>query len=103
MPLHSAKLPAHIASSFQPPKELLARKDTVIPQLYDWQAKVNPNYPVFVYEDDQQLKYITYGMAKRAIDRAARFVLSRVGSIGKEADSNPPVVAIFANAGMSFL
>ncbi|KAI0739441.1 acetyl-CoA synthetase-like protein [Daedaleopsis nitida] len=100
MPLDRAVTPATISTRFRKPEELLRRHDTAIPQLFEWHAKENPDYPLFVYHDGSKLEYITYSGANRAIDRAARFLASTVGASlhHKHARSSPPVVAIFANA-----
>lgn len=99
MPLLPTNIPAHISARFQPPVDLLKRKDLVVPQLYEWHAKENPDYPVFVYHDKGKLEYLTYATVNRAIDRAARYIASQVGSGCKEAEPTLPVVALFANAG----
>ncbi|KAI0717761.1 acetyl-CoA synthetase-like protein [Cerioporus squamosus] len=94
MPLDLATLPAHVTTEFHPPTELLQRTDVVLPQLYEWHAKENPNYPLFVYYDGDHVEYITYSQANRAMDRVARFVASTVGT----GHATQPVVALFANA-----
>ncbi|KAI0702388.1 acetyl-CoA synthetase-like protein [Cerioporus squamosus] len=97
MPLDPARLPAHIRTDFRSPDELRTRSDTTVAQLYEWHAKVNPDYPLFIYQDGDQLEYITHSTAYRAIDRVARYVASIAGTSAREASSNQPVVALFAN------
>ncbi|TFK79675.1 acetyl-CoA synthetase-like protein [Polyporus arcularius HHB13444] len=94
MPLDLATLPAHVTTDFHPSTELVKQTDFVLPKVYEWHAKENPNYPLFVYHDGDHLQYITYSQANRAMDRIARFVASIVGT----GHATPPVVALFANA-----
>ncbi|KAI0332192.1 acetyl-CoA synthetase-like protein [Cubamyces sp. BRFM 1775] len=96
MPLGAADVPSHITTDFRSPKELVAQGITA-PELYDWHAKENPNYPLFTYHDGDKHEYITYAMANLAIDRAARYVTSCVSQTPKR-DEERPTVAIFANA-----
>ena len=98
MPLDIATLPAHIATEFHKPTQLLERSDVILPQFYQWHATENPNYPLFVYQDGDHLEYITYSQANRAMERIARFVASVVGT----GHVVPPVVALYANAGEYF-
>ncbi|RPD77022.1 acetyl-CoA synthetase-like protein [Lentinus tigrinus ALCF2SS1-7] len=94
MPFNLATLPAHITTKFHHPTELLEREDFVLPQVYEWHAKNNPNYPLFLYQDGDHLEYVTYSQANRAMDRVARFVASTVGT----GHAVSPVVALYANA-----
>lgn len=98
MPL-SNTLPARITSDFLASEELVKRDDIAIPQFYEFHEKHNPNYPVFLYHDGEKLQYITYATANRAIDRAARYIGSKVGVNHKHAGNDKPVVGILANAG----
>ncbi|TFK94521.1 acetyl-CoA synthetase-like protein [Polyporus arcularius HHB13444] len=97
MPLDPARLPAHVRTDFRSPDELRARTDITVAQLYEWHAKENPDYPLFIYQDGDSLEYITHSKAYRAIDRVARYVASIAGTGSREASSNQPVVALFAN------
>ncbi|RPD58184.1 acetyl-CoA synthetase-like protein [Lentinus tigrinus ALCF2SS1-7] len=97
MPLDHAGLPAHVKTDFHSPEELRERTDITVAQLYEWHAKANPDYPLFIYQDGDKLEYITHSTAYRAIDRVARYVASIAGTGGSEASSNQPVVALFAN------
>ncbi|KAI0370655.1 acetyl-CoA synthetase-like protein [Pilatotrama ljubarskyi] len=96
MPLNAKDLPAHATAAFRPPRELIERDDVALPQLYDWNAKQNPDYPLFSYHDGEELRYITYSSVNRAIDRAARFILSQISADFK--GGHQPVVALFADA-----
>ena len=98
MPLDHSRLPSNVSTEFRVPSELIARDDVAIPEYYAWQAKANPNYPLFVYQDGDHLEYITYSQANRAMERIARFVASVVGT----GHVVPPVVALYANAGEYF-
>ena len=100
MPLTAHQLPAHLSSEFRVPEDLLKRDDTALPNLYDWNAKENPNYPLFLYHDPATAKneYITYSTANEAINRAARYITH---SVGREANAptGSPVVGVLANTG----
>ena len=102
MPL-AGPVPSHISTEFRAPDELLRRTDVAVPQLYQWHAKENPNYPLFVYHDGQKLEYVTYSQANRAMDRAARYVASSVSTTRRDASAARPVVALFANTGQPVL
>ncbi|KAJ8453583.1 hypothetical protein ONZ51_g13516 [Trametes cubensis] len=95
MPLNAIDLPPHITVDFHAPKELLAQ-GTTAPELYDWHAKENPSYPLFMYHDGGKHEYITYAVANLAIDRAARYIASWVGHTPK-GDAERPTVAVLAN------
>ena len=97
MPLNATDLPPHITADFHAPKELLAQ-GTTAPELYDWHAKENPDYPLFTYHDGGKHEYITYAVANLAIDRAARYISSCVGHAPK-GDVDRPTVAVLANTG----
>lgn len=100
MPLsHLDALPEHISTRFHSPNELLQRTDIAISQLYEWHAKENPDYPLFVYHDGSQRQYLTYSVANRAMDRVARYVAHAVGVITKEANPKQPVVGLLASTG----
>ena len=99
MPLDHSRLPSNVSTEFRVPSELIARDDVAIPEYYAWQAKANPNYPLFVYQDGDQLGYVTYAQANRAMDRVARYVTSVVQSSKRGHGGERPVVALFANAG----
>ncbi|PIL34373.1 hypothetical protein GSI_03148 [Ganoderma sinense ZZ0214-1] len=98
MPLTAHELPSHVSSDFCVPHDLLEREDTTLSQLYDWNAKENPNYPLFLYHDPTTAKveFITYSTANEAINRSARYLTH---SVGREptAPTGLPVIAILAN------
>ena len=102
MPLTVNNLPAHLSLEFRAPVDLLKQGDVALPFLFDWNAKENPNYPLFIYHDAATAtnEYITYSTANEAIDRAARYIKH---SVGTEVDAlkGSPVVGILANTGMS--
>ncbi|KAI1789118.1 acetyl-CoA synthetase-like protein [Ganoderma leucocontextum] len=98
MPLIAQDLPAHISSDFRVPRELLKLEDSTLSHLYHWNAKENPNYPLFLYHDPASAKveYITYSTANEAINRAARYLTHSVGRVFN-APTGLPVVGILAN------
>ena len=98
MPLTSSNLPFCVSHVFNPPVDLLDRLDTPVTQFYDWSAVHNPDYPLFVYHDGKQRQYVTYSSAVTAMDRAGRYVVSRV-SASPKTGTLPRVVGILANAG----
>ncbi len=103
MPLAAQDLPDHLCSDFHVPEELLTRKDTTLSHLYDWNAKENPHYPLFVYHDpgtSTKLEYITYSTANAAIDRATRYFAHTVGR-DLTASTGTPVIGILANTSAS--
>ncbi len=105
MPLQLANIPAHLSIEFRSPASAI-EKGATIPELYDWHAKENPDYPLFAYHDGEKTEYITYSSANRAMDRAARYVLSGLGPLDFTAEHGAaklPTVAIFAKAGTSEL
>ncbi|KAI0332229.1 acetyl-CoA synthetase-like protein [Cubamyces sp. BRFM 1775] len=94
MPLNAADLPAHISTEFRAPLDILDA-GAALPQLYDWHAKENPNFPLFTYNNGGKREFITYAEANQAINRAAHYVAS--GLRPREAGATPPVVAVLAN------
>ena len=99
MPLLSTQVPKNVAVDFEVMKGLLERKDITIPQLYQWNAVENPNFPLFVYHDGGKLEYITYPTANAAMDRVARYVLRSVARSTKTFPASRPTIAILANTG----
>lgn len=68
-------------------------------QLYDYNAEHSPKHPLYVYDSpDGDIKRITWGEARPAIHRAAKFAMNAVGSMSKDS-SSPMIVGILANAG----
>ncbi|KAI0364205.1 acetyl-CoA synthetase-like protein [Pilatotrama ljubarskyi] len=98
MPLDPADVPSHITTDFHAPLELV-KKGVTMHDLYDWHAKENSDYPLFTYHDGDKLEFITYSAANSAMDRAARYAISGLGSNATtQSDGKRPTVAIFANA-----
>ncbi|OSD01062.1 acetyl-CoA synthetase-like protein [Trametes coccinea BRFM310] len=95
MPLTPADVPSHISTEFRQPLEEFKQGKIVVPQLYEWHAKENPNYPLFTYYDGEKPEYITYATANRAIDRAARYIASGLGPLYEVTPK--PIIALFAN------
>ena len=104
MPLLPQDLPAHLCPNFHVPKKLLKSQDITLSQLYQWNAKENPDYPLFVYHDpvNAKLEYVTYAAANKAIDRAARFFTHTIAR-ESAARTGSPVIGILANSGASSL
>ena len=82
-----------------PGEDVLNSPGLVVPQLYDWNAKTNPNYPLFLFHDDEKRQYITYSSANEAISRAARYTLSSVGPHDDAPQKPRRVIAMLANTG----
>ena len=90
----------HITFEFRAPgDDVLKNPALVITELYDWNAQNNPNYPIFVFHDGQKRQYITYSSANEAINRAARYACSSVGSPGGTPGQPRRLVAVLANTG----
>jgi hypothetical protein len=71
-----------------------------IPEVFDWHAEHNPQYPLFVYPDDDTLKYITMEETAHGMHRAARHYACHFTSLGHPpAVRDSPVVALFALTG----
>ncbi|RPD67101.1 acetyl-CoA synthetase-like protein [Lentinus tigrinus ALCF2SS1-7] len=73
------------------PRSLLLDEKLTVPEIFEWNAKENPDLPLFRYHDGIQLITITNAQAIRAIRRAARYVNSCIGT-------TPGCIAIVANA-----
>lgn len=78
MPLAELLICPSVSVCFRVPKELFHRGDIAIPQLYDWCALHNPDYPLFLYQDGKDIECVTYSQATVAINRAARYILSHM-------------------------
>ncbi|KAH9848670.1 acetyl-CoA synthetase-like protein [Lenzites betulinus] len=101
MPLNPNDAPAHISTSFCHPENLEGIESRItVPELFDLQAKANPNYPLFTFSDGDKREFITYASVNRAIDRAARYTLAGFDHYDStvEASAKPPTVAILARA-----
>ncbi|CDO73876.1 hypothetical protein BN946_scf185016.g33 [Trametes cinnabarina] len=95
MPITAEQLPVPLTAVYHPPTELIKRDDVALPQLYEWTAKHNPNYPLFMYQDGEEMKYITYSAVDRAINRAAHFVQAQLRPLKRD---TRPVIGLFADA-----
>ena len=82
-----------------PGGDILKKPDLVVTQLYEWNAKMNPNYPLFLYHDGEERRYITYSSAEVAVTRAARYVFRSVNPHGDVLETLRPVIGILANTG----
>ncbi|KAI0719494.1 acetyl-CoA synthetase-like protein [Cerioporus squamosus] len=71
-----------------------AQSDPNNPELFEWNARENPDLPLFCFHDGTQLNTITNAQAIRSIRRVARYVNSCVGAV-------LDCVAVIAHAGMS--
>ncbi|OSD00953.1 acetyl-CoA synthetase-like protein [Trametes coccinea BRFM310] len=91
----SPDIPSYISTEFRAPLDALMR-GAAVPELYDWHAKENPDYPLFTYCDDGKPEFITYAAANRAIDRAARYAASDM--CHRTAEAPYPTIAVFAHA-----
>ena len=91
---------ADISLEFHPPTDITQKwTDLVITDLYDYNAKHNPNYPLFLFHDGQEKKYVTWSTTTKGITRAARYAISCVGPHSKEPGKPRRTVAIIANTG----
>ena len=93
--------PAHVNFQFQHlPDGMFKDPELTLPHLYKWNAEHNPNYPLFVFQDGEQRRYITHAFVDKAIDRAARYAFATAGpSIQTPAAGPRRVVAVLANTG----
>ncbi|TFK94535.1 acetyl-CoA synthetase-like protein [Polyporus arcularius HHB13444] len=82
-------------AAFHSPRALIEQSGTItIPELYEWHAEHNADYPLFRFHDKGEVKDVTYAQACKGILRAARYVQSLAGS----ASAGRKPIAIFANA-----
>ena len=82
---------------YRSPRALIEAGPVTIPELFEWNARQNPDYPLFRFpNNDGALKTITYAAAIKAIRHVARHILALVRSTERCA------VALLANAGMGF-
>ncbi|KAI0808043.1 acetyl-CoA synthetase-like protein [Fomes fomentarius] len=66
-------------TSFRSPRTLIETGRTTIPELFEWHAKENPDYPLFRFHDGSSLKDISYSQAIRGVRHVARYVRSFAG------------------------
>ena len=101
MPFELSEQVSSFPGSFTAPSDdVFSDSSFIVPDLYAWSAQYNPYYPLFLYVDNGQHRYITYSTANEAINRAARYALSCTGQVRKPSPHRP-VVAILANTGIN--
>ncbi|KAL4248625.1 Adenylate-forming Reductase [Abortiporus biennis] len=93
---------------FKSPRALLEANcssgSLTIPDIYDWHAENNPEYPLFIYNDEDNgkevLKTIYWKDAIRGIHRAANYVFTQTqdGGIKNDLRSPPMVIAVLAQS-----
>ncbi|KAI0740483.1 hypothetical protein C8Q76DRAFT_790931 [Earliella scabrosa] len=83
------------APAFSSPRCLIESAPITLPELYEWNAQENPDYPLFRFHDGIALHDITYSRALTAIRQAAQYVQSFAGI-----EERVPI-AILANTGTS--
>ncbi|PIL37207.1 hypothetical protein GSI_00900 [Ganoderma sinense ZZ0214-1] len=76
--------------TFHSPRELVCSGKVTVPELFEWHAKENPDYPLYHFHDGQKLHDITYAQAIIGIRRAARYVKARI--------TTPQIVGVIVNA-----
>lgn len=79
--------------TFHSPRELVSLGKLTVPELFEWHARENPDYPLYRFYDGEKLHNITYAQAIIGIRRAARYV--------KACIPTPQIVGVIANAGKS--
>ena len=85
--------PASVGPKHRSPRDLSQHENLTVPQVFEWNAKENPDLHLFRYHDGLKLNTITNAQAIRAIRRVARYINSCIGTtLG--------CIAIIANAGM---
>ena len=98
-PMSSTSVPTITGEFNAPGEEVLSNPNLVISDLFAWNARHNPSYPLFRWNDGGELRHITYSTANEAMVRSARYALV---SMGPSTDpTSPPrrVVAVLANTG----
>ncbi|KAI0700690.1 acetyl-CoA synthetase-like protein [Cerioporus squamosus] len=80
------------SSHWQTPRAVIEQGDITLPELYEWHARHNPDYPLFRYSDGCEIKEINYAHVFRAICRASSYIRSYVCEEGRFP------IAILANA-----
>ena len=93
--MHVVGTDGRMSVDYRSPRALIESGPVTIPELFEWNARENPEYPLFRFPDGHgALKTITYAEAIGAIRRVARHIVALVGSTERCA------VALLANAGM---
>ena len=77
--------------AFRSPRNLIESWKLTIPELFEWNAKENPNYPLFRFHDGNKLNALTYAEVFQGAKRAARYVKARIPT--------PQIVAVVVNVG----
>ncbi|TBU32715.1 acetyl-CoA synthetase-like protein [Dichomitus squalens] len=75
--------------AFRSPRELVISGELSMPELYEWHARENPDYPLYRFHDGNEVNTLTYAQVIKAIRRAARYVQARIAT--------PQIVAVIAN------
>ncbi|THH29823.1 hypothetical protein EUX98_g4374 [Antrodiella citrinella] len=83
--------------TFRPPRQLLEQNKATLPEIYDWNGVHNPDHPLFVYDDDDEIRTITWSQAVRMIHRAARYIRDR-SQLSSHDPFRLPVVGILASS-----
>ncbi|KAI1786493.1 acetyl-CoA synthetase-like protein [Ganoderma leucocontextum] len=78
-----------LSSPFRSPRDLVCSGKLTVPELFEWHARENPDYPLYRFHDGQEVHTITYAQATVGIRRAARYVKARIAT--------PQIVAVIAN------
>ncbi|TBU28871.1 acetyl-CoA synthetase-like protein [Dichomitus squalens] len=66
-----------MSSGYRSPRKLIESGAIAIPELFEWNAEENPEYPLFCFPNHSGAhRIIPYAEAIRAIRRVARYVLS---------------------------
>ena len=79
------------ALAFNSPRELVLSGKLSMPQIFEWHATENPDYPFYRFHDGSKINTLTYAQAIGGIRRAARYV--------KACIPTPQIVAVIANIG----
>ncbi len=82
--------------NYRSPGSYILAGNVTIPHVFEWNAKVNPNHPLFRYHDGYRIREITFAQAILGIRRAARYVNALVGT-------QPTCIAIVTNTGVTIL
>ena len=77
---------------FRSPRSLVLSGKSAVPATFEWHARENPDYPLFLFHNERGINSITYAQAVQGMRRAARHINSRIPA--------PECIAVIANAGM---
>ena len=70
--------------AFVSPRSEIEAGTTTIPYLYEWHARHNPEYPLFIFNDDKDTRSLTYGQAIKGIRRVAQAVRGLVATLERQ-------------------